>query len=607
MFSTVTQALNFMTKAEKLKFRLFLCSRSFVALFDLVGILAIGLLATSIALFLTQGSDRNRTINFAGVEFTAVTAQTLPAAAVLILLLFLGKALLSILLTRQLAFFLAKVEARAAMVIARQAFNLGLSETRKFSRDEVSYAVQFGSARAFNGLLNNVGVIIAEGFLFTLVMLSFFLINPKVAIASALYFGLVVIILQFLLGRPMYLAGQKVNEGTVNSNLAISDLSSIHRESFVLGKNEYFYKKIYDAKYIAASGSANQFMLSGMPRYIIETALLIGVALFVLVQSSSGNIVEVAGTLGIFLSGGLRLTAALLPLQNALLQIRGDLPAAKSALDFLSIRNSSHISSMANSTLSSVSDNGVEVQINDVSFAYSKTLVETLVEINITIYPGQQVALIGPSGAGKSTLADLILGLLIPSNGQILINGKPPVDQIRSEPGLVAYVPQNPGMISGTIAENIALGVQLEEIDQTRLASAIQGAHLQDVIDSLPEGVNSFLGKRQDELSGGQLQRIGIARALYNKPGLLILDEATSSLDASSESEITKILEEMKGHVTVVLIAHRLNTVQKSDVAFLLENGSVTASGTFSELLRENSTVKELVSLMSVEPEEKAK
>jgi len=243
----------------------------------------------------------------------------------------------------------------------------------------------------------------------------------------------------------------------------------------------------------------------------------------------------------------------------------------------------------------------VTVDLRNVSFDYHDSDSPTLVGVNIKIQAGQQVALIGPSGAGKSTLADLILGLLKPTSGDLLIDSQDPEQVIANNPGRLGYVPQRPGMISGTVAENIALGVPADLVDQSRLSEAIAAAHLKKVLGKLPEGVDTNLGKRRDELSGGQLQRIGLARALYSSPGLLVMDEATSALDADSENEINKALDEMRGKVTVVLIAHRLNTVQRSDVVFLVQEGSVTASGTFPELLKSNKTVQNLAKLMSID------
>jgi ATP-binding cassette subfamily C protein len=224
----------------------------------------------------------------------------------------------------------------------------------------------------------------------------------------------------------------------------------------------------------------------------------------------------------------------------------------------------------------------------------------------LDIPAGSQAALIGTSGAGKSTLADLMLGLLEPTKGSVLINDTNPTELIKSNPGLMAYVPQKPGMISGTIAQNIALGVDVNEIDWNRLTRAISDADLLQFVETLPNGVNTNIGKRKDELSGGQLQRIGLARALYTEPKLLIMDEATSSLDAESENEINYALDAMRGQVTIILIAHRLNTVQRSDIVFLLDEGKIVTSGTFKQLITSNAKVKNLAKLMEINSQSEA-
>jgi ATP-binding cassette subfamily C protein len=281
------------------------------------------------------------------------------------------------------------------------------------------------------------------------------------------------------------------------------------------------------------------------------------------------------------------------------LTIKQAVPQAKKALDLLLTPETQ----ISNSKLQqkSTAYGPVSVQLDQVSFQYPDATQHTLDGVTLKVEPGQQIALIGPSGSGKSTIADLVTGLLEPSKGQVLIDGKPPRSTISETPGRIGYVPQKPGIVSGTILENISLGVPEESVDHELLKQAISDAHLTDVIHQLPDGIQTDLGKRRDELSGGQLQRIGLARALYTKPGLLVMDEATSALDADSENEINKALDEMRGKVTVVLIAHRLNTVQRSDRVFLIESGKISASGEFPELLTSNSTVQALAKLMSID------
>jgi ABC-type multidrug transport system fused ATPase/permease subunit len=156
-------------------------------------------------------------------------------------------------------------------------------------------------------------------------------------------------------------------------------------------------------------------------------------------------------------------------------------------------------------------------------------------------------------------------------------------------------------MVSGTILENVALGVPIEEVNRQEVLDALRTAHLGALIDEIPLGIDAPLGKLKDNLSGGQMQRIGLARALYFRPSLLVMDEATSALDAESESEIQSALEEMRGRVTVVVIAHRLNTIQHADKVILLQNGKVEDSGTFKELILRNPVVEKGVELMRID------
>jgi ATP-binding cassette subfamily C protein len=604
VLNTIGRTLRFLKPKEQLRFFVFLSLRAIVALLDLVGILAIGFLATSMALFLTQGSDPNRTIEVSNLSIPAISAQTLPFIASMILILFISKAIVSILLTRQLAHFLARIEARAARSIARKAFGKGLEGARLYSREEISFAVQAGSPSAFNLNLNSLGTLVAEGFLFLLILVVFALVNPAVAIGAIVFFGFIGFLIQFFIGRLMQKTGVKIAESAIMANAGIYDLSEVLRESATLGKQSYFFNMIYESRLKASGSNATQFVLSGMPRYIVETALIVAIAAFILVQAASGDIASSAATLGIFLSGGLRLTASLLPLQSALLTMKQAIPAAVRALDLLESPSGDDIQEGSVEQLTKLSK-PVSVSLKNVDFSYQAGDTPTLSNISLEIPAGSQAAFIGLSGAGKSTLADLILGLLSPSKGEVLIENVSASTLIDSQPGLLGYVPQKPGMVTGTIAQNIALGMDVADIDEARLEKAAGDSHLADLLNSLPDGMNTDLGKRKDELSGGQLQRIGLARALYTQPKLLVMDEATSALDAESESEINKALDEMRGKVTVILIAHRLNTIQRSDIVFLVESGQITDSGTFSELLKRNGTVQNLAELMAIESPER--
>ena len=599
-----------MTTKERRKWYFLTGLRSLLSLFDLVGILAIGFVVTSTAIFLTAGSDPTRVIEFAGMEIPAVNAQTLPWVSGAVLLLFLAKALLSVILTKKVAFFVATVEAISAKTIAEIAFGGDLGDARKRSREEMMYAIQGGSPAAFNALLNAANSFLTEAMLFVVICIGFLFVDPWATLAAIVYFGLIAIVMQYFVGSLMTKAGQLAAEGSVEANTAISDLLSVFRELLVLGKRDKYIDRIYRARAAAADSAANQHYLSGMPRYIIEAALLVGVALFVLVQALTGDIVKSAATIGVFLSGGFRLTAALLPLQNSLLTINAVLPSARTAHEILLLANGRVAGSRGNKlsnregavlTKRTTLSAPIGVVFRDVSFSYPDANQPAIRNATFEVLPGTQVALMGPSGAGKSTIADLLCAVLTPTTGVILRTGATHGPDGSFELDRISYVPQRPGLVSGTILDNVALAVSGEEVSREQALEALNLANLSDLMAELPNGLDTPLGKLQDGLSGGQMQRLGLARALYTKPGLLIMDEATSALDAQSEAEIQKALDSMRGKVTVVLIAHRLNTIQHADMVVLVEDGLVKDSGSFQELIKRNPSVERVVDLMRIE------
>ena len=600
----------FMTPKERSKWYFLTGLRACLSILDLVGILAIGFVVTSTAIFLTSGSDPNRVVEFAGLQIPAVNAQTLPWVSAVVLVLFLAKALFSVILTKRAAFFVATVEARSAKTIAEIAFGGDLSDARKWSREDMMYAIQGGSPAAFNALLNAVNSFVTEAMLFVLICIAFLFVDPWATLAAVIYFGLIAFVMQYFVGSLMTKAGQIAAEGAVAANTAISDLLSVFRELLVLGKRDKYIKRIYEARVAATDSAASLYFLSGMPRYIIEAALLVGVGLFVLAQALTGDIVKSAATIGVFLSGGFRLTAALLPLQNSLLTINSVIPSARTAHEILELPKSHEVGNgqrkiQSGETTGSPkrpsSNAPIGVEFRHVSFSYPDGDQPALRNASFEVQPGTQIALMGPSGAGKSTIADLLCAVLTPTSGTIVRTDSTQAPDGSPGLGRVSYVPQRPGLVSGTILDNVALAVNEEEVSREQALEALQLANLTELIQELPQGLDSPLGKLQDGLSGGQMQRLGLARALYTKPGLLVMDEATSALDADSEAEIKKALESMRGKVTVVLIAHRLNTIQHADKVILVEAGVVKDSGTFKELIARNPSVERVVDLMRVE------
>jgi ABC-type multidrug transport system fused ATPase/permease subunit len=224
------------------------------------------------------------------------------------------------------------------------------------------------------------------------------------------------------------------------------------------------------------------------------------------------------------------------------------------------------------------------VEIENVSLTYPNKISPAIANISLTIPAGSSIAFVGPSGAGKTTIIDILLGVLIPDKGCVRISGLPPSLAVSKWPGAISYVPQDVVISSGTIRENIALGYPMKEATDELVMSALKVAHLDEFVAALPDGIDTQVGERGTKISGGQRQRLGIARAMFTRPHLLVLDEATSSLDAETEASISEAIHELRGSTTVVIIAHRLSTVRKADKVVYLSNGKVLATGTFEEV-----------------------
>ena len=246
-----------------------------------------------------------------------------------------------------------------------------------------------------------------------------------------------------------------------------------------------------------------------------------------------------------------------------------------------------------------------EIRLDRVSFRYEGRQADALHDVTFSLRRGESIGIVGPSGAGKTTLIDLLLGLLPPSEGRLLIDGVPQHPAAGPRPRLFGYVPQDSFLVNGTIRRNIALGSEAASIDDRRLAAALEAASLAGFVADLPAGLDTEVGDRGVRLSGGQRQRIAIARALYQGSEILVLDEATSSLDPTTEAEVAKAIANLHGRKTLVIVAHRLSTVKHCDRLLLLDGGRLADSGSFAELFGRNALFRQMVHQMGLaEPEE---
>jgi ABC-type multidrug transport system fused ATPase/permease subunit len=223
-------------------------------------------------------------------------------------------------------------------------------------------------------------------------------------------------------------------------------------------------------------------------------------------------------------------------------------------------------------------------------FRYEKTEEDVLRDVNISVRKGEAVGFVGQSGSGKSTLIDILLGLLEAKSGSVLINGCGISEVKQQWQHIVGYIPQTIFLMDDSLRRNIAIGIADNGIDEVAIVEALKSAQLEDFVASLPEGLDTVVGERGVRLSGGQRQRIGIARALYHRPSVLVLDEATSSLDTETEHGVMQAVQALQGDKTVIIVAHRLSTVEYCDRLYRLDAGRIVDEGTFDEVMNRSQS-----------------
>lgn len=291
------------------------------------------------------------------------------------------------------------------------------------------------------------------------------------------------------------------------------------------------------------------------------------------------------GTLSIFLAAGTRIAPAALRLQQGAIQIKTGIGSAKPTLDLINELNK--ISPIPETTdeLDQIHENFLpSIKVEKVSLTYPGNSRPSVFEVSFEIAPGDTVAFVGPSGAGKTTIIDILLGVLEPEFGTALISGKTPQEASRAWPGAIAYVPQDIAIASGTIRENVAMGYPRDVATNEFVLNALAVAGLSEFVSTLSDGIDTVVGERGTKISGGQRQRLGIARAMFTKPALLVLDEATSALDGETELQVSEAISNLRGSTTVILIAHRLSTVRDADKVIYMAEGRILATGTFAEV-----------------------
>ncbi len=358
------------------------------------------------------------------------------------------------------------------------------------------------------------------------------------------------------------------------------------KELRVLGTEPYFFERIRDTAEAIGRTASEHGIIRQLPRYVVDSAMVTFVVLIATVATMTpGGTETIVATLGVFGASAARL----IPSINQLAVNANDIrfvrePSAALRKEMMALEQMDERSAQGLQAPPELQQ-FERLELRDVSFGYQGSDSEALRGVGLSIGAGESVGIIGTSGAGKTTLIDVLLGLLLPSGGTIEVNGLPMAENLRAWNDLVAYLPQDVQLIDGTVRDNVALGKPRADIDDDKVWRALDQARLRDYVESLPEGLDTIVGENGERFSGGQGARVALARAFYFERQVFVLDEATASLDHETEAEIVSEIQRLKGQKTVIVIAHRLSTVEHCDTLYRLEQGRIVDSGSYANVV----------------------
>lgn len=556
---------------------------------DLLGVIAVGLLgALSVTgLQSRQPGDRVssvlRLLHISGSSFQ--TQATILGVGAVVLMV--GRTMLSIFFTRRILFFLSRRGAKISADLISRLLAQPLLTVQARTTQETLYAVTSGVVIITLQILATAVVLISDLSLLLVMAVGLLVVDPLTALGTFVVFAVIGIVLYRIMHVRAGVLGTKNSELAILSSEKIVEVFGSYRESVVRNRRDYYAREIGKLRFDLADTTAEINFMPYVSKYVIETsvvlgALIVGAAQFVLQDAS-----HAVATLAIFIAAGTRIAPAVLRVQQGSILIRGSLGQAEPTLKLIEELGDAPLIENVDDFVDVVHEGFVaEIRVEAVDLTYPKKLSPAISGITLTISSGASVAIVGPSGAGKTTIIDVLLGVLVPDHGTVQISGEPPLIAVARWPGAISYVPQDVVIAAGTIRENVALGYPPEAATDDLVMSALRVANLEKFVAGLPLGLETQVGERGAKISGGQRQRLGIARAMFTKPHLLVLDEATSSLDGETEASISAAIHALRGSTTVVMIAHRLSTVRNADVVIYMAGGRVIASGTFEEVRR---------------------
>jgi len=584
--TTYFKELLFLLGKDKIKLPwmvfLFLCA----SLLDVVGI---GLMGPYVSLIMDPSSASSKII----IEFIETMGilltnnELLISASVALISIFFVKGIAGILIFKMIISFSYKQQVRIRSELMHKYQSMQYEKYITRNSSEYIYAIQnqvalFTSKVLTIGLKTISDIVIT----FSIVLL---LAWKDIELLTILLLVVVVsaVIYDRVIRKSIQVYGKRTNEASTRMIQGISEGITGFKEIRVLDKSDYFNNLVRRESITYAKNLALTDVLTNIPRYLIEFVVIGFLAIMVIMEVlTSGNVNQIIPTLAMFAVASIKLVPSVNSISTGILQMHANRhTVAVLHEDLRTNKSDKQKKQKKNSNFSNF-------KLSSIQYKYPSSKDFAIDEISFSIKKGEIIGIIGKSGSGKTTLIDVILGLLKPSKGEIILNDKVISSSMREWQDMVAYIPQQVFVTDNTLKNNIALGEEPSNISQARIDDSILRSKLKSVVEKLPNNENTRLGENGISLSGGQKQRVSLARAIYHNREVLVMDEATSALDDETEKEVISEIKRLKGDITMIVIAHRYNTLKYCDRIYRLDNGRIVEEITYERLIANNESTE---------------
>lgn len=597
MLKLIKELFSLLTPSQRRRFYTLQILVVIMAIFELIGI-------ASIAPFMAIVSDPNviesNSLLNQLYTLTGLTSHSefLFFVGLLVLATLTIAALVSMFTIWRLSLFGAKVGTEIADRLYAHYMKQDWLFHASGSSAQLTKQVATEAVRVTEGVIQPLMQMNARIVLATIISAAIVIYNPLVAITGLLIFAVAYFLLFKLVRKRLQKNGAKISSVMTQRYRLMNEGFGGIKDVLLLGRKEDFLNRFEQSGETFAQARGSNIAISQVPRYLMELIAfgsILGLVLFLL-ASKSQDISIVLPILSVYALAGFKLLPAFQQIYSSLAQVKGNIASFESIrADLIASQNEIQIKNTEYSSQKEHLPVQNNIQLNDITFTYPGKAKPALKNLTLNIPVNSVVGIVGPSGSGKSTAIDMLLGLIQPKTGELKIDDTIITDQNRRAwQNTIGFVPQSIFLSEGTIAENVAFGIPQDQIDHQQVNKALKLAHLDELVQSLEQGINTKVGERGVQLSGGQRQRIGIARALYHEADVLVFDEATSALDGITEKMIMEAIHEFSGQKTIIMIAHRLKTVQKCDQIYYIEQGQLKDQGTYQELVEKNAAFRKM-------------